>query len=103
MPKAVQTPAELRDAQGSARFSERDAIDVNRWIMESPQGRKYMWELLADCGIFRSTIGEHHVMAFHEGKRVIGLKQLRRLQADPQMRKLFATMQNENTNTENEQ
>jgi hypothetical protein len=48
-----------------------------RWLMADPQGRRFVWRLLTEAGVFHSTYtGEALSSAFAEGKRAQGLKVL---------------------------
>lgn len=66
-----------------------------RTLLSTKIGRKFYWNLLADCGMFTSSFsGEYsHHAAFAEGKRAIGITYWRKLfEVDP---KLYALMQDE--------
>jgi response regulator of citrate/malate metabolism len=39
----------------------------------TPQGRKVAWELLNQCGVFRTTFRRNAESAFLEGRRSVGL------------------------------
>lgn len=42
--------------------------------MKTPDGREWMWDLLASCGVFsQSYAGDTHDTAFNEGRRSVGL------------------------------
>jgi hypothetical protein len=46
-----------------------------RWLMRQRPFRRFMWKLLSDAGVFRSSFStEVGVMAFQEGRRDIGLQ-----------------------------
>lgn len=44
-----------------------------RLLMQSAEGRAWMWALLGDCGIFRSCFTGNSQTFFNEGKREVGL------------------------------
>jgi hypothetical protein len=44
-----------------------------RQIMTSSDGRAWMWNLLGECGIFRSCFTGNSTTFFNEGKREVGL------------------------------
>lgn len=59
--------------------AHREAEDF-RWIVSTPQGRRFVWEMLAQAGVFRSVFSaDALVMAYNEGNRVAGLKLLVKL------------------------
>lgn len=44
-------------------------------LMETGDGRAWMWDLLSSCGVFHSSFASDGlVMAFNEGRRDIGLR-----------------------------
>ena len=75
----VLTDLDAREAaaqrdRDEAANQEKVLIDDLRWLMRHKQGRRIMRRLLGDCGIFSSSFSpDVAVMAFHEGKRSIGL------------------------------
>jgi hypothetical protein len=85
----------VSEAERDRRLSKKDRALVLQRIMNSPVGRQWIWHLLADCGIFSSSLAEHHVMSYLEGKRAVGLKLFNEIQQDARCRKLFSTAQDE--------
>lgn len=77
---------ELDEAQRKARdraqrLREREISDVKK-MLAFPEGRRTLWNLLSECGIFHSSFAESHcTMAYLEGRRSIGLKLLVDIQA----------------------
>jgi hypothetical protein len=102
MADAVKTADELKKAMIDLRFDRKDKIEVLRWILASPMGRKFIWWRLSESQIFSSTIGPHHEMCFREGKRTLGLQLLDLIQGDEPCRKLFNQMQDERIRKEQE-
>jgi hypothetical protein len=45
-----------------------------RWLMGDPRGRRFVWDLLAKAGLFRSSLASTaELTAFNEGRRDVGL------------------------------
>jgi len=66
----TEAAAELQRKQEQER---RDAEDF-AWLMEHPQGRRFVWRLLDRAGVYRTSFhSSGSVTAFNEGKRDIGL------------------------------
>src|SRR5471030_1460460 len=48
-----------------------------RWLMGEQRGRRFVWDLLAKAGLFRSSLGiSPKLTAFNEGRRDLGLSVL---------------------------
>lgn len=97
----AKTEAQLRQEQIDRNFSIKDRIAVLKWIMENPMGRQFIWWLLSHTKIFSSTLHEHHVMAFNEGKRFVGLKVFELIQSDEECETLFIQAKKEHREQKN--
>ena len=53
--------------------------DDHRRLMETAWGRRIVWGLLADAGVFRSSFTGDNATFFNEGARNIGLQILARV------------------------
>ena len=54
--------------------ARKTAIEDIRWMMSSPRGRRIVWWLLAEAGVYRSSYPCDANMAFREGGRNLGLQ-----------------------------
>lgn len=46
-----------------------------RNVMGKPEARAWVWQLLADCGVYKQTFNtDPGVTAFNEGRRSVGLQ-----------------------------
>ena len=55
------------------RREERDRKDLKK-ILAMPEGRRFIWKVLSECGIYRGTFRSDSNLSAHlEGKRDIGL------------------------------
>lgn len=59
-----------------AKRRELEAVDELRWLMSDKRGRRFMWRLLGEFGVFQQTYvpGDTHGSAFREGQRSMALK-----------------------------
>ena len=75
------------------RKRQKEISDVKR-ILKTPEGRRYVWRLMSECGVFRSSFQlNSNQTAFNEGKRDMGLGILSEvIEADSTA---YAKMQNE--------
>lgn len=76
---------------------ERDTEEADiRWLMSSKRGRRIVWRLLSQAGVFQPVFHPTAMMmAFKEGHRNYGLQMLNAVTAF--CPDLYATMQKENT------
>lgn len=74
------------DIDGNARRKGLDeALDRLRkkqheedfiWLLSGQRGRRIVWELLSNCGVFRGSFTGNSETFFREGMRAIGLRYL---------------------------
>lgn len=70
MTPAARSRADLR-ARMAAEQSRADLLIV----MGSESGRRFMWGLLGECGMYRASFNNSgSITAFNEGQRDIGLR-----------------------------
>jgi len=69
-------PKQVKRAKQKERLAEKRAQDDLATVLSTVQGRRYLWGLLADCGVFRLSYipGALPQTEFNEGRRSIGLK-----------------------------
>ena len=71
------------DEVAEAKKAEQRLLDLDKedmkWIISNKHGRRFIWNLLGDCGVFKSSFdGSSHTF-FREGERNVALKILARL------------------------
>lgn len=72
-------PQQVREAEAKAKDRGEEAKLILQNIMSLPQGRAWLWGLLARCHIYESCFGpDDRTTAFALGERNVGL----RLQAE---------------------
>jgi len=87
-----QADASLRNTL--ARDSEESDL---KWLMGSKRGRRIVWRLLEQSGVFRLSFNSNSMtMAFNEGNRNFGNRTLMMIHAI--CPELYSTMAKEQTN-----
>jgi len=66
------------DDQAKSQRSEAEKAEVRRIasfraVMASPDGRRWVWNLLERCGVFRTSYTGDSTTYFNEGSRNVGL------------------------------
>ena len=89
-------PSAVGERTTKAKAADLARIEGLRHLMDNPNGRRWMWELLSRCGLFRLSFDrDSHATAFNEGSRNIGLPILADLQN--RMMPLYTIMINESS------
>jgi len=72
-PEPVETKR-TQEVNRAKREAQEAASDL-AWLMSDKRGRRFMWRLLAETGIYRQSHvpGDTHATAFGEGVRKVGL------------------------------
>lgn len=58
------------------KFNKQQEIMDVRFILGTPQGRRYIWRHMSSAGIFTTSFTGNSSTFFNEGKRDVGLKML---------------------------
>ena len=72
----VDTAGHELDADAQRKVeSERRRQEVEdfKWLMAHKQGRRFVWRLLAEAGVYRTSFTGNSTTFFNEGKRNLGL------------------------------
>lgn len=89
------------EEQERSRIAQALEDDDFKWLMSSKRGRRIVWRLLEQAGVFRISFSQNSMqMAFNEGGRNYGLRTLNMIQtlcAD-----LYPTLVKENTHVRND-
>lgn len=93
--------AEEDRATGAKARAEQEArweIEDLAWLLSSKRGRRVMWRLLTNAGVYRLsyTQGDASATAFNEGQRNLGLRLLSLIMTH--CSEAYASMVQERTN-----
>lgn len=88
------TEEQLKKLTAEQKRERQKEIEDVKKILEKPEGRRYLWRMLRECGIFSNSFTlNSNQTAFNEGKRDIGLAML--IDINEADKTAFAKMQNE--------
>lgn len=66
---------QLADSKKRNKAGRDQELDDLRTVLGTPQGRRFYWRTLGECGIYRTSYtGSSNSTCFNEGKREIGLR-----------------------------
>jgi hypothetical protein len=65
-------PQDVKENQADLERKELQRREDLKWILSTQQGRRFIWRLLGDCGVFRISMTGSSYTFFNEGKRSIG-------------------------------
>lgn len=83
-------------AKEQSRFDAAVELDDIRWLMSSKRGRRFMWRLLGDAGLYQQSFdGNTNWSIFKEGKRSIALRLMASVHLIEDGAALYAAMANE--------
>lgn len=90
---------EATQRRADAKLTRQVEANDVKWLMSSKQGRRFVWRLLGEAGVFRTSFTGNSETFFKEGKRAIGLFILGEISAHSP--EAYALMQTESraTNT----
>lgn len=84
-----------REQHAALAKAQREAEDF-KWVVSTEQGRRFIWDLLAFTGIYRSSFTGNSQTFFNEGRRDVGLKVLGMV--NEHAPEAYVTMLKENAN-----
>lgn len=67
-------PVQVKKREASAKELERRRIAGLKAMVENADCRLWLWDLLGNCGIYRSSFTGNSETFFKEGQRNVGLK-----------------------------
>lgn len=83
--KNAADESQVREAGKRAGSKREQIMNDLKTVLSSPSGKRYIWSLLEECGVYKSSMtGDAHTY-FNEGQRNIGLKIIAGItECDPQ-------------------
>jgi hypothetical protein len=76
---------QVKEAKGKEKRREEREQDDMIAVTSIPQGRRLLWRLLSECGVFRSSMTGDNYTYFNEGRRDVGVRLLSEItQANPE-------------------
>lgn len=67
---------QLKKAQKKEEILQRQEEDDLVALLSTKSGRRFYWNLMCECGIFRLSMTGNSQTFFNEGERSVGLKLL---------------------------
>lgn len=69
------SPRDVKKAKQNERFTRRAELADLREVLSLPGGRRHVWRLLTQAGVFRQSFvqGAADCTVFNEGRRSMGL------------------------------
>ena len=100
-PLDLKAQQKSKDSKKSADRIERQNEESDiKWLMSSKRGRRFIWRLLEQAGVFRSSFNTNAMaMSFGEGNRNYGLQLLNSIHT--LCPELYPTMIKEQKNVRN--
>lgn len=65
---------QLADIRQHAKSEETLKVDDFKWLMGSKRGRRIVWRLLDETGVYRTSMTGNSSTFFNEGRRDVGLR-----------------------------
>jgi hypothetical protein len=66
-------PEQVKAARREDKLHRTGRNLAIRRLMQDPDGRRFVWDILADCGVFRTPFAmDPYATAFNAGKQSVG-------------------------------
>lgn len=72
--KNAADEAQVNEAAAKEKRGRARDLEDMRFILETAQGRRFIWRQLGECGVFKSSFTGNSTTFFNEGRRDVGLK-----------------------------
>lgn len=64
---------QVQEVEKKSHLQREQELNDFRFIMQTPEGRRYVWRLLREAGVFRTSFTGNSETFFREGMRNMGL------------------------------
>ena len=64
---------QVKAAQNAVNDLRKQELEDLKFILQTPQGRRFVWRYLGVCGVFEISFTGNSETFFKEGKRNVGL------------------------------
>lgn len=65
-------PEQVKEAEGKERFEVKEQVKDLRFLLSTPQGKRFIWRALEQCSVFKGGFAAPDQLMFREGERNIG-------------------------------
>jgi hypothetical protein len=90
----ASNPAHIKSRKQREEMEALRSAAALEFVMSSALGRRFVWELLGETGMFRDSFTGNSTTFYNEGRRSVGLKLQEKIEA--QQANLFILMWQEN-------
>ncbi len=66
--------SQVKQAEYKQKRSRENELDDVRHVLSTPNGRRFFWRYLSECGVFKTSFDGSSRTYFNEGERNVGLK-----------------------------
>ena len=83
--KNATDEGQIKNAQIKEKLASEKKLNDLRFLLSTEQGRRFIWDLLSNCGIYKESADASGSWTYYkEGRRSIGLSVLAQVvEADP--------------------
>lgn len=86
----ISNPAFVKEQEKKVKTREQREEDDLYSVLNTKQGRRFIWKWLSECGIFRAGFCTPDELMFREGARNVGTKLLAQImKISPELFKLM--------------
>lgn len=73
----VSDEGQVKDMSAKAKLLRERELNDLRFLLNSPEGRRYLWRLMEFCGVYKTSFTGSSETFYLEGQRNVGLLVIR--------------------------